>query len=148
MTQKQKYYVVGAAALGLIAFLSYKAFAKKKLITSLNPVKPKPKPTIIVGPPTGGFELPADITTRSGTRLRSESNTNSAILKTYNAGVKLLVIDNTTKSDGQWFKVKDSSGNTGWMRSDVVDYKITTSSGEYGSEYFDYYSYLDQILGV
>jgi uncharacterized protein YgiM (DUF1202 family) len=144
MTQKQKYYVVGAAALGLIAFLSYKAFAKKKPKTSLNPVKPKPKPKIIVGPPTGGFELPADVTTRSGTRLRSEANTNSAIIKTYNAGVKLLVIDDTMQSDGQWFKVKDG-GNTGWMRSDVVDYKITTSNG---SEYFDYYSYLDQIIGL
>lgn len=146
MTQKQKYYVAGAAALGLIAFLSYKAFAKKKPVA---PVKPKPKPTIIVGPTTGGFELPAEVTTRSGTRLRSDSNTNSAILKTYNSGTKLLVVNDKTESDGQWFKVTDSSGNAGWVRSDVVDYKITTS--EYGiddSGYFDYYSYLDQIHGL
>jgi uncharacterized protein YgiM (DUF1202 family) len=145
MTQKQKYYVAGAVALGLIA-LSYKAFAKKKPTTT----KPKPKATIIVGPTTGGFELPADVTTRSGTRLRSQSNTNSTIIKTYNAGVKLLVIDDITQSDGQWFKVKDGSGNTGWMRSDVVDYKTTTitSSNDYGTYDSEYFSYLDQIHGL
>ena len=152
MTQKQKYYVALAAALGLIAFLSYKAFAKKKPTT---PVKPKPKPKIIVGPISGGFELPADVTTLSGTRLRSQSNTNSTIIKTYNAGVKLLVIDDIMESDGQWFKVKDGSINTGWVRSDVVDFKTTTTSssndyGTYDSGTYDseYFSYLDQIHGL
>jgi hypothetical protein len=76
----------GQRHLGLIAFLSYKAFAKKT-------TTPKPKGKVIVDVPTGGFELPAEVTTRSGTRLRAQSNTNSAISKTYNSGVRLLVID-------------------------------------------------------
>jgi uncharacterized protein YgiM (DUF1202 family) len=118
MTKKQKYITIGGITLALIAFLGYKAFAKPK---------PKPKKrigTVIVDDPTGGFTLPAEVTTRSGTRLRSSSSTNSSIVHTYSSGTKLLVNGDSTETDGQWFKVFDSAGRSGWVRSDVVDYKI------------------------
>ena len=138
MTEKQKYYTIGGIMLALIGFLGYKAFAK-----------PKRKGTVIVAEPTtGGFLLPAEVTTRSGTRLRSSSSTNSSVVYTYTAGTKLLVKGDATESDGQWFQVFDSKGRSGWVRSDVVDYKITTSeptqTEDNDQAYFDY---LEQIHG-
>ena len=145
MTEKQKYYTIGGIVLALIGFLGYKAFAKPK-----TPVPPKKrKGSVIVDEPsTGGFLLPAEVTTRSGTRLRSSSSTNSSVVYTYPAGTKLLVKGDATESDGQWFQVFDSKGRSGWVRSDVVDYKITTSeptqTEDNDQEYFDY---LEQIHG-
>ena len=120
MTKKQKYITIGGITLALIAFLGYKAFAKPKA----KPKPPKRTGTVIVDDPTGGFTLPAEVTTRSGTRLRSSSSTNSTVLHTYSAGTKLLVKGDATETDGQWFQVFDSAGRSGWVRSDVVDYKI------------------------
>jgi hypothetical protein len=146
MTEKQKYYTIGGIMLALIGFLGYKAFAKPKTPV---PPKPKRKGTVIVAEPTtGGFLLPAEVTTRSGTRLRSSSSTNSSVVYTYTAGTKLLVKGDATESDGQWFQVFDSKGRSGWVRSDVVDYKITTSeptqTEDNDQAYFDY---LEQIHG-
>lgn len=146
MTEKQKYITIGGIMLALIGFLGYKAFAKSKKPVP-PPAPPKKRSTVIVADPSsGGFLTPAEVTTRSGTRLRSNSSTNSSIVYTYPAGVKLLVKDDTTESDGQWFKVFDSKGRVGWVRSDVVDYKITTSEkpesnltpDENDPEYFDW----------
>lgn len=143
MTEKQKYYTIGGIVLALITFLGYKAFAKTPV-----PPKPKRRGTVIVEPSTGGFLLPAEVTTRSGTRLRSSSSTNSSIVYTYPAGTKLLVKGDATESDGQWFQVFDVKGRSGWVRSDVVDYKITTSeptqTEDNDQAYFDY---LEQIHG-
>ncbi len=107
MTEKQKYYTIGGIMLALIGFLGYKAFAKPK--TPVPPKPPKRRGTVIVDEPsTGGFLLPAEVTTRSGTRLRSSSSTNSSVVYTYTAGTKLLVKGDATESDGQWFQVFDS----------------------------------------
>jgi len=122
MTKTQKYITIGGITLALIAFLGYKAFAKPK--PKPSPIPPKRTGLLIVDDPTGGFTLPAEVTTRSGTRLRSSSSTNSSIVHTYSAGTKLLVNGDSTETDGQWFKVFDSAGRSGWVRSDVVDYKI------------------------
>jgi uncharacterized protein YgiM (DUF1202 family) len=121
MTKKQKYITIGGITLALIAFLGYKAFAKPKPKPKPAPIPPKRTGTVIVDDPTGGFTLPAEVTTRSGTRLRSSSSTSSTILHTYSAGTKLLVNGDTTETDGQWFQVFDSAGRSGWVRSDVVD---------------------------
>lgn len=146
MTEKQKYYTIGGIMLALIGFLGYKAFAKPKKVA---PVPPKKRATIIVGEGSGGFMLPAEVTTRSGTRLRSSSSTNSSVVHTYTAGTKLLVKGDATESDGQWFQVFDSNGRSGWVRSDVVDYKITTSEPDESFQDPDqeYWDYLEQIHG-
>ena len=151
MTEKQKYLTIGGIMLALIGFLGYKAFAKKKT-APVPPAPPKRRGTVIVEPSTGGFLLPAEVTTRSGTRLRSSSSTNSSILYTYSAGTKLLVKGDATESDGQWFQVYDAKGRNGWVRSDVVDYTITTSENKNsGSSSNDseqeYWDYLEQIHG-
>jgi hypothetical protein len=124
MLTNRKKYIISGIILALLGLVSYKLFAKPKVAP---PVKKK-KGSIVIDEGTGSFELPAEVTTKSGTRLRSDSNTNSSILKTYNAGVNLLVIGDVMQSDGQWFKVTDS-GNSGWVRSDVVDYTITQDEG-------------------
>ncbi len=147
MTEKQKYLTVGGIMLALIGFLGYKAFAKKK--TAPAPPPKKRGSVIVDEPSSGGFLLPAEVFTRVGTRLRSNSSTSSSTVYTYqSAGTKLLVNGDTTESDGQWFKVFDAQGRSGWVRSDVVDYKITTSeapsSNDADQEYWDY---LQQIHG-
>jgi uncharacterized protein YgiM (DUF1202 family) len=60
------------------------------------------------------------VTTKSGTRLRDSASTTANILKTYEAGVTLKVIDDTKKSDGTWYKVAKGPSVVGWVRSDVV----------------------------
>lgn len=128
MDTKQKYLVIGGIMLGLIGLLGFKAFAKKPSVPVPPPTPPKPPrrtATVIVEPSTGFFDLPAEVFTRSGTRLRSNSSTSSSIVFTYPAGRKLLVKGDATESDGKWFKVFDSDGRVGWVRSDVVDFKIS-----------------------
>jgi hypothetical protein len=146
MTEKQKYFAIGGIMLALLGFLGYKAFAKPKVTPP--PPKKRKGSVIVDEPSTGGFLLPAEVTTRSGTRLRSSSSTSSSVVYTYPAGTKLLVKGDATQSDGQWFQVFDAQGRTGWVRSDVVDYKITTSetpsSNDSEQEYWDY---LEQIHG-
>jgi hypothetical protein len=139
MTQKQKYLTIGGIMLGLIGFLGYKAFAKKKNepITPVPP--PKKRGTVIVDEPTGGLLLPAEVLSRVGTRLRSNSSTSSSIVYTYpSAGTKLLVKGDTKESDGQWFQVFDSKGRSGWVRSDVVDIPtVAVAEFNYDQEYFE-----------
>jgi len=60
------------------------------------------------------------VTTKSGTRLRDSASTTANILKTYEAGVTLQVINDTKKSDGTWYKVAKGPSVVGWVRSDVV----------------------------
>ena len=115
MTKAQK-YSIGAASIILLLF-SCKAFAKKP--------KPTKKGKIILDDPTGGFLLPAEVTTKTNTRLRSKPSTNSDIVYTYPTPTKLLVKGDSIEDDGQWFEVYDARNRTGWVRSDVVDYKIT-----------------------
>jgi uncharacterized protein YgiM (DUF1202 family) len=119
--KKTKVIVSGIGILGLL-FIGIKLFAKaapKTYETTKKKVK------VIIGDLTGSFEFPSQVTTRSGTNLRASSSTTSTILKTYNAGVTLYVIGDKKESDGQWFQVVDDKSNQGWVRSDVVDYKIT-----------------------
>lgn len=57
------------------------------------------------------------VAAKSGTRLRKEPNTNSAIVKTYKAGDQFFVNEKKTMSDGDWYHLNNGSG---WVRSDVV----------------------------
>ena len=74
-----------------------------------------------------GFGRNFIVSTHSGSRLRKEPNTNSTIIKTYDKGVSLLAVEDSSQSDGIWYKVQEMSGigndvkREGWMRSDVVD---------------------------
>lgn len=68
------------------------------------------------------------VKTKSGARLRKEPNTNSEIIKTYEIGVDLVVVGESSKSDGVWYNVQEKSSissadvkRQGWMRSDVVN---------------------------
>jgi hypothetical protein len=146
MTQKQKYLAIGGIMLAIIGFLGYKAFAKKgssPLLPSPEPPAPAPKKkgSVFVGEPTGGFELPAEVFTRVGTRLRSDSTTSSSIIYTYpSAGTKLLVKGAQEQSDGDWFNVFDSKGRSGWVRSDVVDIPtVAAAEFNYDESIFDEY---------
>ena len=68
------------------------------------------------------------VSTKSGSRLRIEPTTNSQIIKTYDAGVSLVVVGQSSESDGIWYNVQEKSSissadvkRQGWMRSDVVN---------------------------
>jgi hypothetical protein len=81
---------------------------------------------------SGGWGTTNYVITRSGSRLRKEPNTNSTIIKTYDKGVTLAIVDESEKSDGLWYKVQEKSGvnatdvkREGWMRSDVVDIALS-----------------------
>jgi hypothetical protein len=138
MTEKQKYFTIGGIMLAVIGFLGYKAFAKKTVSPLALAPAPKKKGTVFVSEPTGGLLLPAEVLTRVGTRLRSNSSTSSSIVHTYqSAGTKLLVNGDAIESDGQWFKVFDSKGKSGWVRSDVVDIPtVAMTEFLYEEEYF------------
>jgi len=67
------------------------------------------------------------VKTKSGARLRKEPNTNSEIIKTYEIDVPLVVVSESSQSDGVWYNVQEKSSissadvkRQGWMRSDVV----------------------------
>jgi hypothetical protein len=81
---------------------------------------------------SGGWGTTNYVITRSGSRLRKEPNTNSSIIKTYDKGVLLAIAEQSSESDGIWYKVKEKSGvnatdvkREGWMRSDVVDIALS-----------------------
>jgi uncharacterized protein YgiM (DUF1202 family) len=57
---------------------------------------------------------------KSGARLRSQPNTNSTILGTFQEGDVFFVIDSSQQNDGLWYNVDDTTGNIGWFRNDVV----------------------------
>lgn len=105
------------------------AFALKKKKTDPNaPVKRKP--AIFTFPPLEnlGFGNPKFVFTKSGTNLRKNPSTSSAIVKNYNLGVKLNVTSSGTFSDGDWWEVNDGQGNVGWVRGDVVTLEETSNS--------------------
>jgi hypothetical protein len=125
-------YAGGATALTLLVyFIFFNKPADKKTPPNPNP-NPKPKPP----KPSQDFpeypeypEYPDPILeptipktmiveAKSGTRLRKDPNTNSAIIKTYKGGEQLFVKESKKMSDGEWYLLKD---RTGWVRSDVVD---------------------------
>lgn len=136
--KEKKYYIIGGIILAGLTFLGIKAFAKPKVPAAPKP--PKKRGQVIVDEPTGGFTLPAEVTTRIGTRLRQSASTNSSILYTYQKATILGVLDDSMQNDGQWFKVTDGS-RTGWVRSDVVDFQVTGGSSSVGSSSSDYEDY-------
>lgn len=118
MTKNQK-IAIGVSILALLGFFGFKSYAAKK--NTLAPAK-KRTGSIEVGNPIGSFVMPSVVLSRTGTRLRSDSSTSSKIVTTYQkGGIELVVIGDATKSDGVWYQVADTSGNSGWVRSDVVD---------------------------
>ena len=67
------------------------------------------------------------VATKNGSRLRKEPNVKSEIIKTYDSGVTLEVVGQSSQSDGIWYNVQEKSAinaadikRQGWMRSDVV----------------------------
>ena len=83
-------------------------------------VDTKPTTTTSTTTPTSTPHQIRVVTTKKGTRLREEASSTSKILKTYDAGVTLQVINDTSKSDGTWYKVAKGTSEVGWVRSDVV----------------------------
>lgn len=119
-------YGGGVAALTLLVyfvFFSKKFNDKLKKNTEINPT-PIPNPVDI----TDYKNLPVIVTTKSGTRLRKDPNTNATILKTYNLGVKLYPDNSVDMEDGTWYHIiqsaigdKYNQNDRGWVRSDVVN---------------------------
>lgn len=57
-----------------------------------------------------------------GTRIRSDSSTDSAVVTTAAGGTTYTVLDTVTGSDGNtWYKVQVSDGQTGFVRGDLVN---------------------------
>ena len=119
---------IGVALVGTLVYFLNKALKNPAPVTDGgSPIKPP------IDGGSGGFDaggygqdtggdVPGfSVTTKSGTRLRSEPNTSSTILKTYNSGYIMKVTGQSNESDGLWYRVVDSNTlQTGWMRSDVV----------------------------
>lgn len=148
MKGNKKYFAIGGIIILVVGFFAYKKLAKKKNIV---PPTPTDKSTPIdTGTPTiKRTSAPKNdyipntcdldiwkfqcflVNTRTGTRLRSNSSTNSTIKHTYKAGNELQVIGEKLEKDGLWYQVQDygkspiANKNTfirgGWVRSDVVD---------------------------
>jgi hypothetical protein len=125
--KKQAQIVVGLLenlGIGDIGKKKAEEIDKKKESTSVivtqqgNQVVIDTKPTTTTPPPT--TKQIRVVTTKSGTRLRESASTSSKILKTYDSGVVLQVINDVSKSDGTWLKVAKGSSEVGWVRSDVV----------------------------
>ena len=120
-----------AFGVALVGTLIY--FLSKSIPSSTPTPPPTPTPTPKDNSGEGSYgtdTMPSDdhtqflVKTRSGSRLRSEPSTSSTIIKTYDAGVIMAVINPTPlmQSDGEWYKVKDlATSQMGYMRSDVVD---------------------------
>ncbi|MCR5502163.1 MAG: SH3 domain-containing protein [Lachnospiraceae bacterium] len=66
--------------------------------------------------------LAADATVNSdGTRIRSDSSTDSSVVVTAGKGTTYTVLDTVTGGDGNtWYKVQVSDGQTGFVRGDLV----------------------------
>jgi uncharacterized protein YgiM (DUF1202 family) len=120
--EKKKLWLYGGGAAALTLLVYFIFFNKPsdkgtKPPTPPKPPKPQVDPDYPDYPPVPNEE-PQQVTTRSGTRLREKPTTDSAILKTYSAGVKLTVIGSEDMLDGVWYQI---SSPRGWVRSDVVD---------------------------
>jgi hypothetical protein len=150
MKGNKKYFAIGGIIILVVGFFAYKRLAKKKSVMLPTPTD-KSTP-IDMGTPTNkrtstskdGYIDEActftweyncfSVLTRSGTRLRSSSSTNSTIKHTYTAGNPLLVRAEKLEKDGMWYEVQDFGNSpildknnfkrAGWVRSDVVDRKM------------------------
>lgn len=124
--EKKKLLIYGGGAAALTLLVYFVFFSKKftdKLKKAPTPIIPTPAPE-----PTPELYLPSSVSTRSGTRLRKDPNTNSTILKTYQSGVTLYTDDSKEMEDGLWYHISSSrvadnynQSDRGWVRSDVVD---------------------------
>jgi len=108
LNKKLLMYGGGAFAVTIVLYM---LFRKKKEttqseITPTTPVKPE-----------SPSALPTKVYTKSGTRVRKEPSTSSAILSTYQLGKPLTPTDSKQQSDGLWYKVLEQGG---WVRADVV----------------------------
>jgi len=150
MKGNKKYFAIGSIIILVVGFFAYKKIAKKKSLVPPTPTDKKPP--IDISTPTNKRTSTSKndyipntcdldiwkfqcfiVYTRSGTRLRSTSSTNSTIKHTYKAGNELSVIGEILEKDGMWYQVQDygdspiSDKNTfirgGWVRSDVVDFQ-------------------------
>lgn len=121
MTEDKKkllMYGGGAAALTLLVYF---VFFNKKFNDKLKKQNPVPVPNPVTVetdyPEYPTTDFPDTVTTKSGTRLRKDPNTNATILKTYNSGVTLHPDNSMDMEDGTWYHVTEG----GWVRSDVVN---------------------------
>jgi uncharacterized protein YgiM (DUF1202 family) len=106
LNKKLLIYGGGAFVVGISLYL----LLKKKSVTSKK-IEPKSKKE------TSKKDLPINVYTKSGTNVRKEPSTSSAILNNYKKGEILTPIDSIIKPDGLWYKVLEQGG---WVRSDVV----------------------------
>jgi len=111
MTPLNKKLLMYGGGAFVVTIVLYMLFRKKEQapqgaivpITPVTPVSPS--------------ELPSKVYTKSGTRVRKEPSTSSAILSTYQLGKALTPTDSKLQSDGLWYKVIEQGG---WVRADVV----------------------------
>lgn len=64
--------------------------------------------------------LPKTVLTKDGARLRKSASVLSAIITKFTKNIPLTVTGSSYKIDGNWYQVKAPSGQTGWVRWDVV----------------------------
>ncbi len=89
----------------------------KESATPAEPPAPAPPKTAVESQPEAGEKAaPFYLVTLKNARIRSQPNPNSKILMTLSAGRKLEKIG----QEGEWFKVKLSSGENGWIYKGVV----------------------------
>jgi uncharacterized protein YgiM (DUF1202 family) len=88
-----------------------------------KPVTTKRKPAkFIFGDLTGGILQDSMIAyTKQDARLRTEPNTASEIVKTFNIDDSVFITSSAQGTDGVWYEVNDGEGNSGWMREDVLN---------------------------
>jgi hypothetical protein len=160
MTKNLKYITIGGITLAIIAFLGFKAFSKPKPKLEKKKddplIKPNRVPVKVVDPilepipvkvnkpiisdRTGKPIIPNKenshyvYTSKSGARLRSKPNTNSSILYTYPAGVKIFRIGNNIFdkiSKQNWIEAVDNEGRYGYVAESayiIYDFKETLFS--------------------
>ena len=75
---------------------------------------------LLIGTSLSAFAADATIND-DGTRVRSDSSTDSAVVVTASKGTTYPVLDTVTGSDGNtWYKVQVSDGTEGYIRGDLV----------------------------
>jgi hypothetical protein len=116
--EKKKLWLYGGGAAALTFLVYFIFFNKPKKQSEPLPMPPPVKPDKPDVTDVYIQHLPTLVKTRSGTRLRKEPSTSSAIIKTYNSGINLYPSDSKDQPDGTWYYIDDEKG---WVRSDVVD---------------------------
>lgn len=134
MKKRKKILLISAAVLIPAGVLAFILLRKKNTDNSAPGSDTKPNENKIVKYPCSPGSLisvePFAITTKSGTRLRIYPNTQSTILKTFNADKTFYVEAAQLQCDDMWWlKVRENADNNytgsqyrGWIRSDVVNY--------------------------